>query len=449
MMEIRCNACGKTYRIEEHKLNRDTSRVKCKVCQNIIVVSKPKPVQPPPAAVLTEFNRIPDDAPAQTAVEQPTETAQPAPALDRSDIVALATGEKVRFGLFTRILLVMLIVSLVPFAIFWAITLQETGSRIRNDTEMLMAETAKGLGNQVDSWINSNISILRVAAGIPEIVSMSRERQEPVLKAIHNEYPWMYLVFTVGPDGMNVARNDDEPLKDYSDRQYYKDIVNGKNLSWQTLIGKTSKKPALVLAVPIKSDDRIVGVMAAAMTVDDISKKVATWKKGKTGLAFLVDEQGFVIAHPNPEYVENRKNLNDDPLIASFRKKGWTTATIRFTNADGHLALGHVRMTSFGWALALQQDVDEVFSEFNRMQSFAYTLLGCTILLVSMIAWLSARAITKPINKLKDVTERMSLGDLNVKIDIKSHDEIGLLAASIERMQTSLRLAMNRLRRKH
>jgi methyl-accepting chemotaxis protein len=42
----------------------------------------------------------------------------------------------------------------------------------------------------------------------------------------------------------------------------------------------------------------------------------------------------------------------------------------------------------------------------------------------------------------------MSLGDLNVKIDIKSRDEIGMLALAIGRMQTSLRLAMSRLRRR-
>ena len=150
----------------------------------------------------------------------------------------------------------MLIVSLLPFAIFWGITLRETNERIRADTEALMAQTARGLGNQVDGWIDNNVSILRTAARLPEIISMMEAQQKPILETIQKQYPWMYLVFTVGVDGMNVARSDDLPLKDYSDREYYKNIMMGKNLSWQTLIGKTSEKPALVLAVPIKSADQ-------------------------------------------------------------------------------------------------------------------------------------------------------------------------------------------------
>ncbi len=259
----------------------------------------------------------------------------------------------------------------------------------------------------------------------------------------------MYLVFTLGPDGMNVARNDGRPLKDYSDRQYYKDILAGKKLSWQTLIGKTSKKPALVLAVPIKSGDNLLGVMAAAMTVDEISNNIATWRKGKTGFAFLVDEKGYVISHPDKQYVTTRKNLNSHPLIADFRKKGWRTITSTFNAPDGETAFGHVRSNNYGWALALQQQNEEVFESFNRVQEFALILLAGTVLLVLIIAWFSARAIVTPIMKLTDAAERMSLGELNVKIDIKSKDEIGLLAQAIGRMQTSLRLAMDRLRRKH
>jgi methyl-accepting chemotaxis protein len=357
-------------------------------------------------------------------------------------------GQKVRFGLFGKIITVMLIVSLLPFAIFWGITLRETNERIRTDTEALMAQTAAGLESQINGWINNNIAILRTAAKLPEIQSMDGALQKPILETIQKQYPWMYLVFTVGPDGFNVARSDDVPLKDYSDRQYYKDIIRGKNLSWQTLIGKTSKKPALVLSVPIKSADQTVAVMAAAMTIDEISRSIATWKKDKTGYAFLVDEKGFVVAHPNRQFVAARKNLNDHPLITNYRKKGWTTITTRFKTANGKPALGHVRSNNYGWALAMQQEDSEVFAALNRMQKFALTLLGCTILLVSVIAWFSARAIVTPVMKLTDAAERMSLGELNVKIDIKSKDEIGLLAQAIGRMQTSLRLAMNRLRRK-
>ena len=65
-----------------------------------------------------------------------------------------------------------------------------------------------------------------------------------------------------------------------------------------------------------------------------------------------------------------------------------------------------------------------------------------------IISWFSARAIVSPIMKLTDTAERMSLGEPDVKIDITSKDEIGSLALAIGRMQTSLRLAMNRLRKK-
>lgn len=455
MLDITCDSCGKKYRIDETKMRKESAKVKCKACDYIMTINKPAPEPEFDSPISDEFAergltqevevpRSVVDRPRPVRAPRPVES-EPEP---EKEAPAYVGRQRVRFGLFTKIIIVMLFISLVPFLSFWGLTWQETNQRIRTDTETLLAQTAESLGKQVDNWINNNVSILEAAARLPAMISMDREAQEPFLKNIATQYPYIYLAFTVGLDGMNVARSDGKPLKDYSDRQYYKDIIKGKNLSWQTLIGKTSKKPALVLAVPIKSDDQIVGVMAAAMTVDAISQNIATWKAGETGRAYLIDEKGFVIAHPIKEYVEKRKNLNSDPLISNFRKRGWTTITTRFTNSKGNPALGHVRSTKKGWALVLQQDEAEVFQALDRVQRSALILLACTILVVTIIAWLSARAIVTPVRKLTDAAERMSLGELNVKIDIKSRDEIGLLAQAIGRMQTSLRLAMNRLRRK-
>ena len=455
MMDISCDSCGKKYRIDETKMNKDSAKVKCKACDHIMIINKPAPDPKFDAPISDEFAErglTQEVEVPRSVVDQPAPPQAPLPAGSEpepgSEVPAYVSGQRLRFGLFTKIIIVMLFISLVPFLSFWGLTWEETNTRIRTDTEALMAQTAKGLGEQVENWINNNVSILEAAARLPAIVSMDREAQEPYLENIGQQYPYIYLAFTVGLDGMNVARSDGKPLKDYSDRQYYKDIIKGKNLSWQTLIGKTSKKPALVLAVPIKSGGQIIGVMAGAMTVDALSRNIATWKTGQTGWAFLIDEKGFVIAHPIKQYVVKRKNLNSDPLIASFRKRGWTTITTEFKNSRGNPALGHVRSTRKGWALALQQEEAEVFRALDLVQRSALIMLASTVLVVTIIAWLSARAIVTPVRKLTDAAERMSLGELNVKIDVKSRDEIGLLAQAIGRMQTSLRLAMNRLRRK-
>ncbi len=408
MIEISCDACGKKYRVDETKMKGAMARVKCKACNNLMVVTKPRReeiTEPPPPpenfepSVTADFPDLPVKPP-QTVPRNVVEMAAPSVetkmAAVKEDSSAFLGGQKIRFGLFVKIIIVMLIVSLLPFAIFWGITLRETNLRVQTETEKLMAQTAKGLGEQVDAWIDNNVSVLRTVANLAEITSMDREKQEPLLKAIQKEYPWMYLVFTLDSDGMNVARNDDNPLKDYSDRQYYKDAIGGKKLSWQTLIGKTSKKPALVLAVPVKDGDRLVGVIAAAMTIDVISANIANWRQGDTGFAFLVDEKGFVVSHPNKQYVSKRKNLNSHPLIASFRKKGWRTISSNFNATDGKSAFGHVRSNNYGWALVLQQQEGEVFAAYKRTQDFALILLASTVVLVLIIAWFSARAIVTP-----------------------------------------------------
>ena len=461
MMQITCDNCGKKYRVDENKIKGERARLKCKVCENIIVVTKPASTQPPTP---------PDPAAIAPTDEKPTTAKSDHAAVESKEIPAAAkadiTGEKpfedpvsedaskglskrkVRFGLFTKIILVMLLISLLPFAIFWGVAYKETVNRIQNETDQFFTLTADSLGTQVDGWIDRNILILQSAAELPDIKSMNRPIQERVLRDLQKKYPYMYLVFTVGLDGRNTARSDDVPLKDYSDRQYYKDIAQGKPLSWQTLIGKTSKKPALVISVPIKAGNQLVGVMAAAMNIDELSKYIANWKRGKTGFAFLLDEKGKVVAHQVNAYVQKQKNLNSHPLIAEYRKSKKPALTTKFTEENGKPSYGHVKEIARGWTIALQQENTEVFAAIKRVQWVALILLGVTILVVSLIALISARAIVTPIMKLTEVAERMSLGDLNMQINVPSKDEIGLLAQAIKRMQTSLRLAMERLRRK-
>lgn len=449
-MIVICEECGKKYKIDPAKIKGELARFKCKACSHIITVNKQERItkpEPTPEDVIADLpvaeapKLKKDTAAIQTPSVQTSKSTTPSPA-DRVERRKKKTG----MGLTTKVILMMLLVSLLPAAVYFFISFKQTNDRIISDATRFGEQTAGALTDEVDEWIDKNVRVLNAVAKMPGIQSMNRFEQEIILKTVQEAYPWMYLVFTTDINGMNVARDDGKDLTDYSDRQYVLDITSGKELAWQNLIGKTSKKPALVIAVPIRKNNQTIGVMAAAMTRDAISKRIANWSQGDTGYAFLVDQDGKVVAHQIADFVETQKDLSKNQLVQAAKVN--KTGLVEFKDADGLDVIGFSKMTQLGWTLALQQDKKEAFAILKEAQTFAFILMGATFVIVVIIAYMASRAIVTPIRKLTDAANRISVGELGVEIENKSKDEIGELAEAITRMQDSIRLSIERLRRR-
>jgi HAMP domain-containing protein len=75
-------------------------------------------------------------------------------------------------------------------------------------------------------------------------------------------------------------------------------------------------------------------------------------------------------------------------------------------------------------------------------------ILGGTLLLIGIIVALYGTRLTSRIKKLTSVAEQISVGEMDAEIPVTSQDEIGDLAEAIRRMQESIRLSIERLRRR-
>ena len=71
------------------------------------------------------------------------------------------------------------------------------------------------------------------------------------------------------------------------------------------------------------------------------------------------------------------------------------------------------------------------------------------LLLATMGAVFFSQRITRPLLHLTEVADRISMGELGAKIEVKTKDEIGVLADALRRMQISLKAAIERLRRRY
>ncbi len=87
-----------------------------------------------------------------------------------------------------------------------------------------------------------------------------------------------------------------------------------------------------------------------------------------------------------------------------------------------------------GWGLVVKQDVSEAFSNSNRLQIILF-FLWLILITISLIATLFlVRVFMRPVKDLHRATEKVSGGDLSVKVPEESEDELGRLARSFNRM---------------
>jgi HAMP domain-containing protein len=70
------------------------------------------------------------------------------------------------------------------------------------------------------------------------------------------------------------------------------------------------------------------------------------------------------------------------------------------------------------------------------------------LLLIGLIVAIYGHRLTGKIRSLTEVADRISVGELGMEIETQSKDEIGDLAEAIARMQDSIRLSIERLRRR-
>jgi methyl-accepting chemotaxis protein len=343
------------------------------------------------------------------------------------------------FGIFPKLLLTMLVVTLTPLGAIWYLDYRTESENLSNQIEQRLSGQADTMTGYVDAWVDMHLRMLRQNAALEDMAAMDGKKQKPLLRAIAAEYKWVYLAFTIAPDGNNVGRNDEEPPRFYGDRGYFKQAIEGRQMGQEVVISRTTGQPAVILSVPIWQLDKVLGVLAVGTSISDVTTTIANAKIGQTGFVFLVDEQGKVIAHPSA-----RESLKTHPAVVALG--GEPRKQLAYTDAQGKHVIALAEKTKYGWTLVAQQDYEEAYQPLTEANRKALILLGVTVLFVILVSYALARGLTRPIRRLTQISDGISRGNLAATIaETRRSDEIGSLARAIERLRASVKLAVDRL----
>ncbi|MCW9048814.1 MAG: cache and HAMP domain-containing protein [Deltaproteobacteria bacterium] len=356
-------------------------------------------------------------------------------------------AKKVTFGISQKLLLTLLAVALVPLLVIWFFSYQSITNLTTEKVNQELTAINQTLIAQVDDWVDLNQRMLLQNASLDSIQSMEASRQNPTLQTVTKYYDWAYLAFTTDPKGNNIGRSDGKKTKYYGDRAYFKQVVEGQQFGKQILIGKTSGKPAMVLSTGIFNQaGQLKGVLAQAMTLTELSGKIVSNRIGQTGFTFLVDEKDEVIAHPDAEMTKSRVNLSKNQAVQALKQGN---AAVIYDDMNGEKIVAVGQKTAQGWTMVSQQNYAEAYQLIKAENQKALSILIATLIVVCLIAVFVARSLTAPIRDLTEIADKYSQGQLDLKITgLDRNDEIGQLSQAIERLGTSIRMAISRLQKK-
>ena len=333
----------------------------------------------------------------------------------------------------------LVLLGIIPTTIIAIAFASSNASKIiRQETQENLALKANALNHSISRWTEMNVLALKNLSKQPDIVSMEPKQQKPVLMEALNNYQHLYTASTTDLNGINVTRSDDKAPKKYPDRPWFQGARAGNDITYQTLIGRTSKKPSLCLSTPIKAKTIIKGVTYICMTLETLTEEVGAVKFGKTGYGFIVNEQGRILGHPETNLTSGDEliDYSSYPPVANFLagKEGYFS----FKDQGSIEWLSHGTRLNNGWGVFILQQKSEAFLKEKEFQQLAAIIASVAIFAVGIVTWLLASRLTQPISKITAAATSLAEGHLDQKVDLKQEDEIGILADSFNKMAQRL-----------
>jgi GAF domain-containing protein/HAMP domain-containing protein len=212
---------------------------------------------------------------------------------------------------------------------------------------------------------------------------------------------------------------------------------------------RKESEPYMTMAVA--QSGRNAGVTVAEVNLKLIWDVITAIKIGKTGYAYVVDDKGRLIAHPDISRVLRNTDLSALPQVATARGTPGASAepAAIVRNLDGHRVLSaSAAIPRLGWLVFVEQPIGKALAPLYTTVLNTGLLLLLGLAVATLAGLLLARRMTGPIRELDAGAARIGAGALDHRIAVHSGDELEELAERFNTMAADLQSSYADLEKK-
>ena len=317
----------------------------------------------------------------------------------------------------SKMLIGGILLNLLPILILGYFASNEAAEGIRNESytkaHQMALQMAKAMDLALAEKLNmakalSQNDLVRIAAGAAtasegmtrgQIISHLNDYLATIYGKVGQDYE---SIFFADSKGQITADNVGGKMANInvSDRDYYRAAQGGKGGIGDTIKSRASGKPAAVIYEPVMSDKGgFKGLVGLILRTEVLSKHVSGTKIGKTGYGWMIDRNGFFVAHPNPDNILSldTKTLNgmEDIIRAMLAGKNGVESYV-FKGTPK--VCGYAPVTLAGWSIGATQDTEEFMAPVVAIRNGVILIGGIALALSVLVVILFVTRLTHSIS---------------------------------------------------
>jgi signal transduction histidine kinase len=185
------------------------------------------------------------------------------------------------------------------------------------------------------------------------------------------------------------------------------------------------------------------GVIVAEVNLKFIWDVVSRIKIGTAGRAYVVDGAGALVAHPDISLVLQKTNMAALEQVAAAIRSGpggdATRGVPLARDLQGHTVLtAHAAIPSLRWFVFAEQPLQEAFATLRASVQRTLILIAFGVAMSVVAGMILARRMVQPIRALQEGAAKIGAGELRQRLDLKTGDEIEVLAEQFNQMTEQL-----------
>ena len=346
-----------------------------------------------------------------------------------------------RLHLGTKIVLILVILITLPLLVVGYRSTDLTRDNMTDQYVNSMQEVNKATTTSLENVLESyEKGLVFLSNNINSKSIVTNPEYEPFLMDLLDGY------LEANPDVMNVYMGTSDMLMyitpdqqlpegyDPTGRGWYTQAVTDGTVIWTAPYSDAASGTMIITAaIPVYapgSTSEIAGVMGIDMTLDYFSTLISGIDIAESGEAFILNSEGLIFAHEDPEMLGTQ--IDENQLVAL---NSAPSGNMDYTDENGQERfITYQKFATKDWILVNSIAYSEITGVTDNIVTNVIIIGLIALALAILIGIFASRTVTGSIKEIEKKMKLVADGDFTVVMDVKTNDEIGNLSRSFNTM---------------